>query len=159
MSSSLAVLLEVKTTHSSAVLSLHLSQCFTPPLKSIPASFFPVECANRGDPKMRVYLGRKLLGNREIAGEWECGSRGHGDKGHKLSWNQIQTLKECFQCHIHCAQLGVPWGKTVGASCAVSGNLRATRLGTGTLSFFLSLFLKTPPNHWTKQMVNTRLTA
>ena len=41
MSSSLAVLLEVKTTHSSAVLSLHLSQCFTPPLKSIPASFFP----------------------------------------------------------------------------------------------------------------------
>jgi len=41
VSSSLAVLLEVKTTHSSAVLSLHLSQCFTPPLKSIPASFFP----------------------------------------------------------------------------------------------------------------------
>ena len=41
MSSSLAVLLEVKTTHSSVVLSLHLSQCFTPPLKSIPASFFP----------------------------------------------------------------------------------------------------------------------
>ena len=40
-SSSLAVLLEVKTTHSSAVLRLHLSQCFTPPLKSIPASFFP----------------------------------------------------------------------------------------------------------------------
>jgi len=41
VSSSLAVLLEVKTTHSSAVLSLHLSQCFTPPLKSIPVSFFP----------------------------------------------------------------------------------------------------------------------
>jgi len=41
VSSSLAVLLEVKTTHSSAVLSLPLSQCFTPPLKSIPASFFP----------------------------------------------------------------------------------------------------------------------
>jgi len=41
VSSSLAVLLQVKTTHSSAVLSLHLSQCFTPPLKSIPASFFP----------------------------------------------------------------------------------------------------------------------
>ena len=41
MSSSLAVLLEVKTTHSSAVRSLHLSQCFTPQLKSIPASFFP----------------------------------------------------------------------------------------------------------------------
>jgi len=41
VSSSLAVLLEVKTTHSSAVRSLHLSQCFTPPLKSIPASFFP----------------------------------------------------------------------------------------------------------------------
>ena len=41
MSSSLAVLLEVKTTYSSAVLSFHLSQCFTPPLKSIPASFFP----------------------------------------------------------------------------------------------------------------------
>ena len=39
MSSNLAVLLEVKTTHSSAVRSLHLSQCFTPPLKSIPASF------------------------------------------------------------------------------------------------------------------------
>jgi len=31
---------QVKTTHSSTVLSLHLSQCFTPPLKSIPASFF-----------------------------------------------------------------------------------------------------------------------
>ena len=30
-----------ETTHSSAVRSLHLSQCFTPPLKSIPASFFP----------------------------------------------------------------------------------------------------------------------
>ena len=41
MSSSLAVLLEVKTTYSSAVLSFHLSQCFTPPLRSIPASFFP----------------------------------------------------------------------------------------------------------------------
>ena len=41
MSSSLAVLLEVKTTQSSAVLSLHLSKCFTPPLKSILASFFP----------------------------------------------------------------------------------------------------------------------
>ena len=41
MSSSLSVLLEVKTTSSSVVLSLHLSQCFTPPLKSIPASFFP----------------------------------------------------------------------------------------------------------------------
>ena len=41
VSSSLAVLLKVKTTDSSAVLSLHLSQCFTPPLKSIPAPFFP----------------------------------------------------------------------------------------------------------------------
>jgi len=41
VSSSLAVLLEVKTTQSSAVLSLHLSKCFTPPLKSILASFFP----------------------------------------------------------------------------------------------------------------------
>jgi len=41
VSSSLAVLLEVKTTRFSAVLSFHLSQCFTPPLKSIPASFFP----------------------------------------------------------------------------------------------------------------------
>ena len=42
MSSSLAVLLEVKTTHSSAVLSLHLSQCFfTLPLKSMLAFFFP----------------------------------------------------------------------------------------------------------------------
>ena len=41
MSSSLAVLLEVKTTRSSAVLSFHLSQCFTPPLRSIPTSFFP----------------------------------------------------------------------------------------------------------------------
>jgi len=40
-SSSLAVLLEVKTTRSSAVPSVHLSQCFTPPLSSIPASFFP----------------------------------------------------------------------------------------------------------------------
>ena len=35
------LLLEVETTRSSAVLSLHLSQCFTPPLKSIPVSFFP----------------------------------------------------------------------------------------------------------------------
>jgi len=41
VSSSLPVLLEVKTTHSSAVRSLHLSQCFTPPLKSITASFCP----------------------------------------------------------------------------------------------------------------------
>ena len=41
VASSLAVLLEVKTTHSSTVLSLHSSQCFTPPLKSISASFFP----------------------------------------------------------------------------------------------------------------------
>ena len=42
VSSSLAVLLEVKTTHSSAVLSLHLSQCFfTLPLKSMLAFFFP----------------------------------------------------------------------------------------------------------------------
>jgi len=40
VSSSLAVLLEVKTTRFSAVLSFYLSQCFTPPLKSIPASFF-----------------------------------------------------------------------------------------------------------------------
>ena len=41
VSSSLAVLLEVKTTHSIAVLSFHLFQCFTPLLRSIPTSFFP----------------------------------------------------------------------------------------------------------------------
>ena len=56
MSSSLAVLLEVKTTHSSAVLSLHLSQCFTPPLKSIPASFFPHPLSPLMDPKSRSHL-------------------------------------------------------------------------------------------------------
>ena len=41
VTSSLAVLLENKTTRSSAVPTLHLSQRFTPLLKFIPASFVP----------------------------------------------------------------------------------------------------------------------
>jgi len=57
LSYSLAVLLEVKTTHSSAVLILHLSQCFTPPLKSIPASFFPhTPCPPSWIPSLPVIL-------------------------------------------------------------------------------------------------------
>ena len=57
MSSSLAVLLEVKTTRSSAVLSFHLSQCFTPPLRSIPTSFFPhVPCPPSWVPSLSAIL-------------------------------------------------------------------------------------------------------
>jgi len=41
VSSSLALLFEVKTINSSTVLSFLLSQCFTPPLRSIHTSCFP----------------------------------------------------------------------------------------------------------------------
>jgi len=58
VNSSLAVLLEVKTTHSSAVLSLHLSQCFTPPLMNPRTHICPYSwalgiCKNIG---IRTYL-------------------------------------------------------------------------------------------------------
>ena len=65
MVSSLAVLLEVKTTHSSAVLSLHLSQCFTPPLKSIPASFFPhAPCPPSWIPSLPAILTPRMCQSR-----------------------------------------------------------------------------------------------
>ena len=57
VSSNLVVLLEVWTTHSSAVLSFHLSQCFAPSLKSIPASFFPhAPCPHSCVPSLPAIL-------------------------------------------------------------------------------------------------------
>ena len=53
----------------------------------------------------------------------ECGSTRTFESRHKFvqSQDQIQTLKECLCCHIHCAfSLGRILGKVLGASRAVS---------------------------------------
>ena len=71
----------------------------------------------------KIFRGKKVL-----LFKWKClierrgsGRRGHGDKGQKFaqSWNQKQTLKECFCFYIYCTHLGTPRYQIVGNICTV----------------------------------------
>jgi len=72
-------------------------------------------------------------------------------------WDRLEYVGQVGQgqggLHIVWGRMGLGQGHP---------QIRWDRIGLGhfaSLSFFLSLFLKTQPNHWAKRMVNTRLTT
>ena len=86
---------------------------------------WPDYFVNRYDKKIEGPLGQTIAQKsrniRRVTGGG-VGAKGMVTKGANWckSWNQIQTLKEYFCCHIYGAQLGPPWAKIVGACSAVS---------------------------------------
>jgi len=68
--------------------------------------------ADHTDKKMRGYSLNKKTGKSGKSWSLISGGRGYGSEfGHQSpSWNQIQTLKNCFFCHIFCALFRAPEG-------------------------------------------------
>ena len=147
MSSSLGVLLEVKTTHSSAVLSLHLSQCFTPPLKSIPASFFPhAPCPPSWIPSLPAIL-------TPVLRMCHLFKTTYATLGACLSTDTIWLSKPRTKCHPY-----VMWKGDVTGKMAMFGrffrNIPQDKdfFLRRYLSFYLSRVAKTQLNHWNKRL-------
>jgi len=85
----------------------------------------PDYLVNRGPKKLRVHSGEKVAQksrNSCTVNGRGCGCIGTVDSRRNFaqSYNQIQTLKECFFCHNCGAQLWMRVAAIVTASCAVS---------------------------------------